>query len=227
VNSVLSRLGLQDVKELLRLGRTRRLGQHRIVPQFPMGRGACSRNDELTPTELLQLNDQLSDVKRDLEDNESCVTMEGAYGKKGLRRNHCGAGLSEVSIDPEGWVYPCKLLQYPQFRTQNIRDARLMDIFRNNPLLRSTQGKVVDTLHPCKTCIIKNDCGGGCRGIHVSFTQEYSQTHPLFCSYLRRAFEVPAWGSTGDVPAHRKAQFHDVSGFQPRIIPLSEVVSKS
>jgi radical SAM protein with 4Fe4S-binding SPASM domain len=209
INSVLSQLGLRDVKELFRLIRTRRIGQHKIVPRFPMGRGASSRNDELTPTELLQLSDHIHNANRDLENGHSHVKPEGSYGKKGIRRNHCGAGFSEVSIDPEGWVYPCKLLQYPQFRTQNIRDARLKDIFHNDPLLGSIQSRVVDTLHPCKTCIIKNHCGGGCRGIHVSFTQEYIQAHPLFCSYLRRSFEVQAWENTGSVPAPRKAQFLD------------------
>ena len=227
MNSVLSRLGLRDVTELLRLARTKRIGQHRIMPQFPMGRGACSRDDELTPSELLHLNDQLHDAHQELEANQACVKLEGAYSQKGIRRNHCGAGLSEVSIDPEGWVYPCKLLQYPKFRTQNIRDARLGDIFRSDPLLRVMQGTVVDTLHPCKTCIIKNYCGGGCRGIHVSFTQEYIQAHPLFCAYLRRTFEAQAWGSTGSVPAHRKAQFHDVPVLQSHLIPLTEVAVKS
>lgn len=227
VNSTLSRDGLQDVKELLQLGQTRQIGQHKIVPQFPMGRGACNRNDELTPNELIHLSDRLHIAICDMaEDTQACIKPEGAYNAKGKRRIHCGAGLSEVSIDPEGWVYPCKLLQYPQFRTQNIRDARLADIFANNPLLGSIQGRVVDTLHPCKTCIIKNHCGGGCRGIHYSFTQEYINAHPLFCTFLRHSFEVEAWNSTGNVPAPRKTHFRDVPMSHSQIIPVSSLMRK-
>jgi radical SAM protein with 4Fe4S-binding SPASM domain len=227
MNSVLSRFGLRDVKDLFRLVRTRQLGQHRIMPQFPMGRGACARDDELTPTDLLHLPEHLHAIQQEVEDERAGMKIEGAYSQKGLRRNHCGAGLSEVSVDPEGWVYPCKLLQYPQFRTQNIREARLGEIFRRDPLLRRLQGTSVETLHPCKTCIIKNHCGGGCRGIHVSFTQNYMQAHPLFCAYLRRAFEGQAWGSTGDVPAHRTTRFIDAPGLQSQLIPLTEVAIKS
>ena len=208
VNSVLTKLGLRDVKELLQLIRSRRIGTHRITPQFPMGRGANSRDDQLTPTELLQVDEHLTKAGQNLDGHGPRLTQEGAYTQKGMLRNHCGAGLSEVSVDPEGWVYPCRLLQYPKLRSQNIREARLVDIFDKDPLLRWNRGRTADTVHPCKTCIIKNQCGGGCRGIHMSLSEEYLEPHPMFCAYLRRGFEAEAWSSTGSVPAARKAKFH-------------------
>jgi radical SAM protein with 4Fe4S-binding SPASM domain len=208
VNSTLSRAGLQDVRELLRLKQTRKIGQHKIVPQFPMGRGSSHREDELTTSELLQLNDRLREEKPQIAENTgSYIKPEGTYGTKGQCRMHCGAGMSEVSVDPEGWVYPCKLLQYPQFRTENIRNMRLAEIYSNNLNLNAIRGRVVDSLTPCKTCVIKNHCGGGCRGIHFSYTQEYLDAHPLFCAYLRRSFEAQAWDSTGILPPRRKAHF--------------------
>lgn len=208
VNSTISRSGLQDIRELLRLRQTRQIELHRITPQCPMGRGVCYRNDELTPTELLQLTDQMGGANRNVaESKEARIKVEGAYGLKGSSRMHCGAGLSEIAIDPEGWIYPCKLLQYPSFRTTNIREARLGDTFANNTMLQSIRDRVVDTLYPCKACIIKNHCGGGCRGMHYAFTQEYVNAHPLFCAYLRRSFETEAWASTGQIPSNRKAVF--------------------
>ncbi|HJQ71627.1 MAG TPA: radical SAM protein [Blastocatellia bacterium] len=221
VNSVLSRFGLKDVKELLKFARKRPIGQLRIIPQFPMGRAASARADELPPAEVMGLNDQLHQASCDLEEGEARVSPEGTYSSKRIIRNHCGAGLSEVSVDPEGWVYPCKLLQYEKFKTHNVRNQRLIDIFNQHPVLRQLRGNVANTMHPCKTCIIKNHCGGGCRGIHFSFTQEYIEAHPLFCAYLRSTFEVQAWASSGGVPSRRKSDFQqhrkDQEGYTRRI----------
>lgn len=212
INSVLSRFGLKDVKELLRFVKQKRVGEHRVTTQFPMGRGTCSRSGELTSSEILDFSDHIHQSKQDsVEEGESQIRTEGSYSSKGMIRNHCGAGLSEVSVDPEGWVYPCKILQYPQFRTGNIREHRLIEIVSNHPTLKATRANVTDTLAPCKTCIIKNHCGGGCRGIHFSLTQDYIKANPLFCTSLRRSFEVQAWASTGDVPPPRRNGFVEAS----------------
>jgi radical SAM protein with 4Fe4S-binding SPASM domain len=210
INSVLARYGLDDLEDLLRLRKLKRIGVHKVVPQFPMGRGAEHRQDELSPTELLGLNDAIhaAELKIGAID-ASRVRPEGGSAQKGSRREHCGAGLSEVSVDPEGWVYPCKLLQYPQFRAQNVRDIRLAEMYRDDPLLRSVQATTARDLEPCRTCVIRNECGGGCRGIHFSFSNDYLRSHPLFCAYLRSSFEVRAWSTTGSLPLRRRHEYED------------------
>lgn len=131
VNSVLSRSGLKDLNELIRFIHDRPIGQHRITTQFPMGRASSTRSEELTASELLDFCTQISQAKLNVaRDEGNKIKPEGNYSTKGNCRNHCGAGLSEISVDPEGWIYPCKLLQYPQFRTANIRDQRLKRLSR-------------------------------------------------------------------------------------------------
>jgi radical SAM protein with 4Fe4S-binding SPASM domain len=210
INSVLSRPGLPDVDKLLAFVRSRPVGQHRITPRYPMGRGADSRWDELTPEELLDFDDNLHRTGEALEivPGESKAASDSRAAKsKGIRRSHCGAGLSEVSVDPEGWVYPCKLLQKKEYRAGNVRDHRLVEIFSADPILASFRRPFVDTLQPCTTCIIKNDCGGGCRGIHSSFSHDWTIAEPLFCAQLRRSFETKVFASTGSVPIRRPARF--------------------
>lgn len=211
VNSVLSRAGLKDLEGLMGLSRQRAVGQHRIIPQFPMGRGASAQNDALEPTEVVAVSDRLHQAGCTSQCEASCnVSMEGAYSTKRVIRNHCGAGLTEVSVDPEGWVYPCKLLQYSEFKTHNVRERKLVDIFNHHPILKKSRATVTANLNPCKTCIIRNHCGGGCRGIHFAFTHEYIKAHPLFCTYLRNSFEVQAWAATGRVPWPRRVEYRQL-----------------
>ncbi|HLH09161.1 MAG TPA: radical SAM protein [Terriglobales bacterium] len=223
VNSTLSSAGLRDIQQLISLKYKKRLSAHRIVPQFPMGRAASARQDELTPAELVDLSDEL--YRANQEAAQSNAFLSTTQNRKGQRRVHCGAGLSEIAVDSQGWVYPCKLLQYPQHRAGNIRELRLHDIVTKDTALREARRAVVDTLHPCKTCIIKNHCGGGCRGIHFSFTREYAQSSPLFCAHLRRTFEVQAWASTGDVPPPRTTQFNDTTVSDSQLIPISSLTA--
>lgn len=215
VNSTLTRPGLPDLQALLRLSIERRIGQHKIVPQFPMGRAGSHREDELTPDELLGLHDAMVDAREADRGTNDRIRPEGGSARKGLRRAHCGAGLSEVSVDPEGWVYPCKLLQYPQLRSANVRDTRLTDIYRSHPVLQEARDMTVEHLAPCSTCIIKNDCGGGCRGIQVSLTHSYRESAPLFCAFLRRGFETRAWMTTGSVPRPRRVSFASTASSSP------------
>ncbi len=233
VNSVLSRPGLPDLKELLRLSREHALRAHRIMPRFPMGRGAHNRDEELTPEELLALDELLTSKRSELDAEKSgsdSIRAEGEYTDKGSLRSHCGAGLSEVSVDPEGWVYPCKLLQYDQFRTGNIRETSLRDLYTQHPIMARAQGRTTAVMPTCRTCIIKNSCGGGCRGIQFSFTEEAEGADPLFCAYLRRSFEVKAWRTTGDIPVPRPTMFKDrrLTGNAQReepvvFVPLSQI----
>jgi radical SAM protein with 4Fe4S-binding SPASM domain len=213
INSVLSRLGLKDITDFLRWRRSKPINQHRIVPQFPMGRGALPGNDELSPEDLLGLPDDLHNINSRLDADEPPLDNDLPHSfsdaGKGQLRNHCGAGLSEVSVDPQGWVYPCKLLQYAEHRGQNIRHKRLKEIYNEDQRLKAARSNIIDNMYPCKTCIIKISCGGGCRGIHRSFTQETTKSFPLFCGYLRRSFEVQAWASTGTLPPARTVRFQN------------------
>ena len=226
VNSTLSADGLHDLRELVGLKYKKRIGAHRIVPQFPLGRGASSRQDELTPTALLRVNDDLHQAHKEWRDRLRGDPQPPAPRKaKGERREHCGAGLTEVSVDPEGWVYPCRLLQRPDLRAGNIRESRISEIVATHTAIRRVRRSVAGTLHPCKTCIIKAQCGGGCRGIHVSFTGDYVQSNPLFCAHLRQAFEVRAWSSTGQVPPPRDLHFDQAETCGP-LIPVSALTER-
>jgi radical SAM protein with 4Fe4S-binding SPASM domain len=196
VNSVINRAGLDDLSELFGFLRKRQIGDHRIVPQSPMGRGADRRDDELSDEQMVGFEDQLF---------ASGSSPRGVT--KGRTRNHCGAGLSELSVDPEGWVFPCKLLQYPENRVGNVRESTLAQLVNTSSHLDEIRQPFTETLKPCSTCIIRTSCGGGCRGIHASHTKSWSAADPLQCAALRRNFELNAFASTGAVPPRTRSSF--------------------
>lgn len=208
VNSVLSRAALSDLEGVLRI-RELGIGQQKIVPQFPMGRGHDSQADALRDDQLLGLNDRISRLLEIRPVTPApAPSREGNYGRKGTTRIHCGAGLSEVSVDPEGWVYPCKLLQYAQYKGSNVRERRLEETYGADPVLRAARHQTADRLEPCKSCLVQRHCGGGCRGIHTSFSGAYADSSPLFCAFIRRSFEAEVWrGSHQQLPPRRN-QFH-------------------
>jgi radical SAM protein with 4Fe4S-binding SPASM domain len=211
INSTLSKRASEDLPGLLSLREDRRIGTHRVTPQFPMGRAADSGNDPLDPDHLLALDDRMHAAQVAMA-GESGAAPEPAHParSKGLRRIHCGAGLSEVSVDPEGWVFPCRLLQYHRHRGDNVRDMRLADIVARNANIATVRNATTDRDVKCSTCVIRENCGGGCKGIHASFTADAFQKDALFCGHLRRAFEVQAWSTTGDVPPPRRVEFDKV-----------------
>jgi radical SAM protein with 4Fe4S-binding SPASM domain len=212
INSTLSRRGAEDLGGLLALREDRRIGTHRITPQFPMGRAKETGNDPLEPDELLALDDRIHDVRVAMGATGTDVKRpRGLSRVKGVRRVHCGAGLSEVSVDPEGWVFPCRLLQFAHHRGDNIREIRLVDMVSRNANIAAVRNATAPSHPKCSTCVIREHCGGGCKGIHASFTSDAFEKNPLFCTHLRKAFEVQAWSTTDSVPLPRRVAFDKVA----------------
>jgi radical SAM protein with 4Fe4S-binding SPASM domain len=229
VNSVITNEGADQLEPLISFVRKRGIGQHRITPQFPMGRGTADQRAEVSPSQLLGLNDAISLARRQSATAPSPeARVDGRYSRKLQTRSHCGAGLSEVSVDPEGWVYPCKLLQQPLHRGENVRSKRLIDIYRENLTLKTVRSITTAKLSGCTNCIIKNHCGGGCRGIHYSFTGDYTRNSTLFCAFLRTSFESQAWGSTGDLPARKTDGFLESFGsaVSTGFVPLTNLAPR-
>ena len=213
VNSTLTRDGAVDAEELLRYVHARNVGTHRCTAQSPMGRGQGHRDDELATNDFLDLDYAMHALRaEDPNTQNDKVFRHKAEQAKGQFRNHCGAGLSEVSVDPEGWVYPCKLLQQSEYRCANIRDRRIKEQWISHPILVRIQKPFIDTLEPCSNCVIRHHCGGGCRGIHASTSGAWDKVDPMFCAQMRRSFEVMAFASNGAVPGRARAEFVGADG---------------
>lgn len=77
---------------------------------------------------------------------------------------YCTCGVAHATIDPDGNVFPCSLLKFPQFKFGNCTLKPLKEIFDNPE--RDTIRKIYGVSPPeCKGCAFEHVCKGGCRAV--------------------------------------------------------------
>lgn len=82
------------------------------------------------------------------------------------RRNpfkRCSVGVEELSIDTEGNVYPCHMLHYDNMHVCNIDSEDVLERYQRSGVLERIRSMNVDTIVKCRSCIVRNFCGGSCR----------------------------------------------------------------
>ena len=66
--------------------------------------------------------------------------------------SNCGLG-SYITVYPDGSVYPCRLLAFPEFRLGNVRSRDLLSIYRSSRLLEKLMKLDAEELEPHRTRI--------------------------------------------------------------------------
>ena len=83
---------------------------------------------------------------------EDDLCARSAFSTK--KRRHCGIGQEEISIDSQGFIYPCHRLHFDEFRMKTIEEFFL------NKEARYGADMVSEKCEKCNCWII---CLGGCR----------------------------------------------------------------
>lgn len=92
----------------------------------------------------------------------------GSAGLESLGcKRTCGAGVTSLSIDADGSVYPCHMLHRPEFLMGNAFKNSMEHIFSSPAasLFRNLSSNQIDG---CKRCEHRPLCGGGCRARALS-----------------------------------------------------------
>lgn len=85
----------------------------------------------------------------------------------------CKAGISKISINELGDMYPCLLLGNEEYKFGNIINEELKDIFDSDRYHRFINNKirksVVDNTCKCKECNVRYFCMDACLGVNNAF----------------------------------------------------------
>jgi len=92
----------------------------------------------------------------------------------------CGAGVSEVTVDPEGYVYDC----------QRLYRRRYFSVAENtNPRELVQEATGVEDRPTCVRCWARYLCGGGCSHL-FEISQGKNQPLPAFCVMKKNLAEA-------------------------------------
>lgn len=115
--------------------------------------GELALNDE----QLTRLGHLAAKGEIGLDNDGPFDATAGLQAKK-----NCGAGVTELSVDADGSVYPCHMLQFSQLRMGNLFSGTIEDALASK-VAKQFAALHVDSLTGCSGCARRYLCGGGCR----------------------------------------------------------------
>lgn len=174
VNVTLSKMNLPEIERLATTARelgAARIGFARLVPE---GRGEVMSDDMLSAKEVETAYCFIKDLKIDglqlmTRDPISCLVHDGGESTScgDVAVAGCAAGLSGVSIMPDGTVMPCRRMN---FGIGNINEEPLREIWAASPVLNNLRDKSQYT-GKCGDCELWDQCRG-CRAIAYAASKD-------------------------------------------------------
>lgn len=92
----------------------------------------------------------------------------------------CEAGISIMTINDCGNIYPCKNLP---INCGNVYDNSLYDVYFNNPIFKDLRKP--NNYVECQHCKYFKNCNGGCKGLTYAILNNYKEPDP-FCPVKKR-----------------------------------------
>ena len=75
----------------------------------------------------------------------------------------CAMASEELSIGPNGDLFPCHLLHYSDYKIGNLNIDDPIELYFSSEKLKNLRNISVDSITHCKECPVRNFCGAACR----------------------------------------------------------------
>lgn len=171
------RQNYREFPEVARLGKAvgaRWVWADRLIP---WGSATATGCEPLSPLETREFFELMADARRDIEKTfgrtEVRVGRALQFLVGGGVPYRCRAGEDLLTLQPDGEVYPCRRLP---IGVGNIRDSRLLDIYRESDLLRRLRAHRVS--EGCESCAFAGQCRGGLRCLAYAATGDPFRADP-------------------------------------------------
>jgi len=109
------------------------------------------------------------------------VKLSSHIGGEDVCKEHCELGIRQLSVDPDGYLYPC--VQFvsagPQSRWCIGDVATGIDETKRNRLRDESQ----DEKEPCRTCAIRRRCHNTCGCLNWQTTGTVTEISPVLCRH--------------------------------------------
>ncbi|WP_425446502.1 radical SAM/SPASM domain-containing protein [Dethiothermospora halolimnae] len=126
------------------------------------------------------------ELKLSSQNNEDVKMM-----RKNVRGNcFCKAGVTTIFIDEIGDVYPCDVLNFPEYRVGNFFHDNFSDNFQSDlrKIIEKLNICILDQIEDCKECNYRYFCSNGCPGIdRLIFNNENYKKE--ICHYNKEKFK--------------------------------------
>lgn len=180
---------LDDAQRMIELGKREGFACMRFCGFLPVGRG-----HRKTVQERLHFNKGLTDIlafiKKAIADDSFTVLFDPGCGPlpPNFEFHQCIAGMETFYIKPNGDVFPCTSLIFPQFRVGNLRDRSLAEIWNDPTMAAIAKYPTEKITGGCRDCDNLANCHGACRGAVVAYTGDVDASFPacLYSVHTRR-----------------------------------------
>jgi radical SAM protein with 4Fe4S-binding SPASM domain len=132
--------------------------------------------------------------------------MPGIAFKPAQVRFSCGIGNGEISISPDGLVFPCHTLHKPQLQCGNLREQGLEQIIKESKLLHDMRQFNIEEIELCSRCDFKYLCAGGCAAMNYYIYEDFYTRNDFYCDYLKQEQVERMWAATVQEVGRSEAQ---------------------
>jgi radical SAM protein with 4Fe4S-binding SPASM domain len=174
---------LDDVREMVKLGKREGVDAIRFCGFTPAGRG---KRDNVK--ERLQLANALQEIAKFIRevqnDSEIVMTFDVSFGPvpPDYEFHVCSAGMDTFYLKANGDVYPCTALFDERFRVGNVREQSLEQIWNSPAMWAHSLLPKEQIKGACHDCDNFGYCHGACRGATLNLTGDLYASFPT-CLY--------------------------------------------
>jgi putative heme d1 biosynthesis radical SAM protein NirJ2 len=185
VNTTVFDRNMEDVEQICELAKEMGAKSHHVLFLVPTGRGENIEEETLREVQYERLIRKLLKKREEMEFDikPTCAPQFMRIAEQldidtGRYSRGCLAGMSYVSIIPNGDVWPCP---YLPIKVGNVRETPFSEIWATSPVFQKMRS--MEYTGQCGDCKYIETCGG-CRARAYFYFDDY-MAHEPWCSYKR------------------------------------------